>query len=69
MDANDEASSIENTVIDWAFVGSCTNARIEDMRIVAGILKGNKVDGDVTMFIVPGSEVVLQQVDKWHGCL
>ena len=57
-----EGDPIENTLIDWAFVGSCTNARIEDMRIVAKILNGNKVNENVTMFIVPGSEVVLQQV-------
>ena len=57
-----EGDPIENTLIDWAFVGSCTNSRIEDMRIVAKILDGNKVDKEVTMFIVPGSEAVLQQV-------
>ena len=44
--------------IQWAFVGSCTNGRIEDMRAVATILKGHKVADNVTMYIVPGSEEV-----------
>lgn len=44
--------------IQWAFVGSCTNGRIEDMRVVAEILDGKKVAENVTMYIVPGSEQV-----------
>ena len=44
--------------IQWAFVGSCTNGRIEDMRAVADVLKGRKVAKNVTMYIVPGSEQV-----------
>ncbi|QLE78207.1 3-isopropylmalate dehydratase large subunit [Francisella sp. Scap27] len=44
--------------IQWAFVGSCTNGRIEDMRAVAKVLDGRKVSTDVTMYIVPGSEQV-----------
>ncbi len=47
--------------IDWAFVGSCTNGRIEDLRIAAGVLKGKKVHPSVTMYIVPGSEQVRAQ--------
>jgi 3-isopropylmalate/(R)-2-methylmalate dehydratase large subunit len=46
-------------VIDWAFVGSCTNARIEDLRIVAAILRNQKIHPNVTFMIVPGSEQVL----------
>ena len=44
--------------IQWAFVGSCTNGRIEDMRAVAEVLKGRKVAKNITMYIVPGSEQV-----------
>ncbi len=57
-----EGDPIVDTPIDWAFVGSCTNARIEDMRIVAKILEGKKINPEVTFFIVPGSEAVLKQV-------
>ena len=49
------------TPIDWAFVGSCTNGRIEDLRITASILKNRKISNRVTMYIVPGSEQVMQQ--------
>ncbi|MDE5041626.1 aconitase family protein, partial [Francisella tularensis subsp. holarctica] len=44
--------------IQWAFVGSCTNCRIEDMRAVAVVLKGRKIAKNVTMYIVTGSEQV-----------
>ena len=49
------------TSIDWAFVGSCTNGRIEDLRVVADILKNQLIAEHVTMYIVPGSEQVMQQ--------
>lgn len=47
--------------IDWAFIGSCTNGRIEDLRVAANILSGKKVHPSVTMYIVPGSESVRAQ--------
>ncbi|MDD3266323.1 MAG: aconitase family protein, partial [Burkholderiales bacterium] len=47
--------------IDFAFIGSCTNGRIEDLRAAASILKNRKVASHVTMYIVPGSEQVLAQ--------
>ena len=56
--------SLEGVKIDWAFVGSCTNGRIEDLRIVADILKGKKVHPSVTMYVVPGSEAVLKQAKE-----
>lgn len=49
------------TSLDYAFIGSCTNGRIEDLRIAASILKGKKVKDQVTCYIVPGSEQVRQQ--------
>jgi 3-isopropylmalate/(R)-2-methylmalate dehydratase large subunit len=49
---------ISGKEIQWAFVGSCTNGRIEDMRAVAEILRNRKVAKNVTMYIVPGSEQV-----------
>lgn len=52
---------INGVPIDWAFIGSCTNGRIEDLRIVAQVLKDHKVHENVTMYIVPGSEEVLRQ--------
>ncbi len=49
------------TPIDWAFVGSCTNGRIEDLRIAANVLKGRKISSSVTFYVVPGSEEVARQ--------
>ncbi|MCX7552759.1 3-isopropylmalate dehydratase large subunit [Marinicella sp. S1101] len=49
------------TPIQWAFIGSCTNGRIEDLRIVADILRDRKIATAVTMYVVPGSEQVMLQ--------
>ncbi len=54
-------AQLEGTPVDWAFIGSCTNGRIEDLRIAANILKGRKVAESVTLYVVPGSEVVMKQ--------
>ncbi len=51
-------AAIAGTPIEWAFVGSCTNGRIEDLRLVAEVLRGQKISEGVTMYIVPGSEEV-----------
>jgi 3-isopropylmalate/(R)-2-methylmalate dehydratase large subunit len=56
--------AIANTPIDWAFIGSCTNGRIEDLRIAAKILVGNKVHEGVMFYIVPGSEAVMAQAQQ-----
>lgn len=44
--------------IDYAFIGSCTNGRIEDLRAAAAIAKGRKVAEGVTALVVPGSQKV-----------
>jgi 3-isopropylmalate/(R)-2-methylmalate dehydratase large subunit len=48
--------------VDYVFVGSCTNGRIEDFRAFASIVKGRKKAEHVTAWIVPGSHVVEQQI-------
>ncbi len=50
--------------IDAAFIGSCTNSRISDMRIAAEILKGRKVADGVKAIIVPGSSFVKAEAEK-----
>lgn len=47
--------------IDHVFIGSCTNSRIEDLRIVAGYVKGKKKAPDIQAIIVPGSKQVEAQ--------
>ncbi len=53
----------EKVKIDSAFVGSCTNGRLEDMRAVAEVLKGRKVAPGVVLKIVPSTDEV------WRQCL
>jgi len=55
---------IKGTKIDVAFIGSCTNGRIEDFRIAAEILKGKKVAKSVKALAVPGSVIVKEQAEK-----
>ncbi len=50
--------------VDIVFVGSCTNGRIEDLRSVAEVLKGRKVDSKVRMLVVPGSVRVKNQAEE-----
>jgi 3-isopropylmalate/(R)-2-methylmalate dehydratase large subunit len=47
--------------IKYVFIGSCTNARIEDLREVASIVKGHKKAPNVNVYIVPGSKQVEKQ--------
>ena len=46
------------------FIGSCTNARIEDLRAAAAVINGHKVAGHVNAMVVPGSGLVKQQAEK-----
>jgi 3-isopropylmalate/(R)-2-methylmalate dehydratase large subunit len=50
--------------IDQAYLGSCTNGRIEDLRIAAKLLKGRKVHRDVRMIVVPATKEVFDQAVK-----
>jgi 3-isopropylmalate/(R)-2-methylmalate dehydratase large subunit len=56
--------SIEEIKVDRVFIGSCTNARIEDLRSAAAITKGRKVATGVTALVVPGSGLVKQQAEE-----
>ncbi len=47
--------------IDYVFIGSCTNSRIEDLRLVADFIKGKQKAGHVEVFVVPGSKQVENQ--------
>lgn len=54
---------LKQIAVDTVFVGSCTNGRIEDLRVVAGLLKGRKVADSVNMIVVPGSGRVRVQAE------
>ncbi|HUX97938.1 MAG TPA: 3-isopropylmalate dehydratase large subunit [Candidatus Deferrimicrobium sp.] len=55
---------IQGTKIDQAFIGSCTNGRLEDLRIAAKILKNNKVHKDIRLIITPASREIYLQAMK-----
>jgi 3-isopropylmalate/(R)-2-methylmalate dehydratase large subunit len=49
---------IEDIRVDRVFIGSCTNARLEDIRAAARVIKGHKISRDVRALVVPGSQSV-----------
>ncbi|MGZ8516304.1 MAG: 3-isopropylmalate dehydratase large subunit [Chitinophagaceae bacterium] len=56
--------NIKGKKVDYVFIGSCTNARIEDLRLVANFVKGKQKARDVEVWIVPGSKQVEAQAKK-----
>ena len=54
---------IAGTAIDVAFIGSCTNGRLSDLRHAAAVARGRKVAAGVTALVVPGSELVRRQAE------
>ncbi len=61
LKANTKISDIK---IDKIFIGSCTNGRIEDLRLAAELLKGKKISASVSAMVVPGSGLVKEQAEK-----
>ena len=61
LKANTKISDIR---IDKIFIGSCTNGRIEDLRVAAELLKGKKIANNVSAMVVPGSGLVKEQAEK-----
>jgi 3-isopropylmalate/(R)-2-methylmalate dehydratase large subunit len=54
---------ITDIKLDRVFIGSCTNARIEDLREVARVVDGRKVNANINAMIVPGSGLVKEQAE------
>lgn len=54
--------SLINKPINYVFIGSCTNSRIEDFRVAANFIKGKKKADNVTAWLVPGSKQVEAQI-------
>lgn len=57
-----EGENLQGKKIDYVFLGSCTNGRIEDFRDFARIIKGRKKADGVTVWLVPGSKAVEKQI-------
>jgi 3-isopropylmalate/(R)-2-methylmalate dehydratase large subunit len=56
--------AIEKIAIDTAFIGSCTNSRIEDLRAAARVVKGYKISDRVRGLVVPGSMQIKRQAES-----
>lgn len=54
-------SEVEGTRIDQAFIGSCTNGRLEDLKLAAEVLKDSKVHGDVRLIVIPASREIYRE--------
>jgi 3-isopropylmalate/(R)-2-methylmalate dehydratase large subunit len=55
--------ALAGTPVDAAFIGSCTNARLSDLRVAAALLAGRRVAPGVTALVVPGSTEVRRQAE------
>lgn len=55
---------LEGVPVDYVFLGSCTNGRIEDFRAFASLVKGRKKAPGVTAWLVPGSHMVASQIKE-----
>ena len=57
-------TGIKGRKVDYVFIGSCTNSRIEDLRLVADFVKGRQKARDVEVWVVPGSRQVEVQAKE-----
>ncbi|MHC5309967.1 3-isopropylmalate dehydratase large subunit [Myroides sp. LJL116] len=56
--------SLDSIVVNHVFIGSCTNARIEDFRTAASYIKGKQIAPNIQALIVPGSQQVVKQIKQ-----
>ena len=60
----EDAETLKDLSFNRVFIGSCTNSRIEDLRLAAGVIKGQKVSEKITeAIVVPGSGMVKAQAE------
>lgn len=59
-----KVSQLKNVKVDSVFIGSCTNGRLEDFKIVADILRGHKVKSSIMLKIVPATKKVFAEMLK-----
>lgn len=60
----EEGTPMKGKPVDFVFIGSCTNSRIEDLRLAANFIKGKKVSPKVSVWVVPGSKQVEEQAKR-----
>jgi 3-isopropylmalate/(R)-2-methylmalate dehydratase large subunit len=59
----DAGAPIRDVGVDYVFIGSCTNSRIEDLRLAASVVKDRRIASSVTGWVVPGSFAVKAQAE------
>lgn len=64
VDNTKTVDELKNVKVNQIFIGTCTNGRIEDLRVAAEILKGKKVNPDVRLLVAPASRTVFMQALK-----
>jgi 3-isopropylmalate/(R)-2-methylmalate dehydratase large subunit len=57
-------TALDSVPIDRVFIGSCTNARLEDLRVAAGVARGHHVNARVRAMVVPGSQQVKADAER-----
>jgi 3-isopropylmalate/(R)-2-methylmalate dehydratase large subunit len=57
-------TNIQDISIDRVFIGSCTNARLEDLRAAARVVKGYRINASVSALVVPGSQAVKRAAER-----
>jgi 3-isopropylmalate/(R)-2-methylmalate dehydratase large subunit len=57
-------TAIRDIAVDTVFIGSCTNGRLEDLRMAADVIRGRTVSPGVRALVVPGSALVKAQAEK-----
>ena len=62
--ALEPGTAIQDITLDRVFIGTCTNARIEDLRTAAAVVVGKRVHDDVRAMVVPGSATVKAQAEE-----
>ena len=64
VDSAVDANQLKNIKIDEAFLGTCTNGRLEDLKIAASILKSRKVDSRIRLIVAPASRQIYMEALK-----
>lgn len=64
VDNTKTVDELKDVKVNQVFIGTCTNGRIEDLRVAAEILKGKKVNPDVRLLVAPASRDVFKQALK-----
>ncbi|TCI90583.1 3-isopropylmalate dehydratase large subunit [Tenacibaculum sp. M341] len=59
-----KGKTLVDTPINYVFIGSCTNSRIEDFRVAADFVKGKQKASNVNAWLVPGSQQVVKQIKE-----